>query len=143
MSQVTPRMGDEPTVDKVCEICPDKPTFACGLDYDTHMLFQHGTLTSSPRGISDEIKNKLQKKYDREMKKLSILSNDSNEKGVLYHNYFKGKTGIKIGSNYSKESKKLWDSYMDASAKWQKQCYRINSIVYDMESYGLSESDFQ
>jgi hypothetical protein len=109
-----------------CEVCYKK--FECGLDYNSHNLFIHNIITNEVNIISNTIKLRLKSKYVKACNRLHILAQESNKLGEKYYN--------------SNRDLIIWNEYQTASNKYQKQCYEINRIVYEIESYGLCEDDF-
>lgn len=138
-----------------CENCFKE--FKSSLDLSAHILFIHGVNTK-PLNVEIEpvIMNKLQTKYDNNERILTMLCNMSEKSRIEYHNYIgfglfkhddkyanKDSKMTKVQFNHigtakADELKKIYEGY---SVKWQKQVYRLNAIVREIESYGLNEGD--
>lgn len=137
-----------------CENCFKE--FNSSIDLEAHILFIHGISIKLETVLEPVIMNRLQKKYDNSERLLSMLCNLSEKSRLEYQNYIghglfdptdkycnKNSRMTKAQYNHigTKKAEKLKNIYEGYSIKWQKQVYRCNSVIREIESYGLNEGD--
>ncbi len=138
-----------------CENCFKE--FHSSVDLEAHILFIHG-ISMKPLDIVLEpiIMNRLQKKYDNNERLLSMLCTLSEKSRIEYQKYIghglfdpsdkycnkdSRMTKRQYNNRKTKKAEKLKNIYDGYCVKWQRQIYRCNSVIKEIESYGLNEGD--
>ena len=119
-------------------------TFRTEIDKSAHMLFYHGINKAYSNEVREGVKEDLKRQYDNARTQLNKAADISNILSKDYSKYIesKRKPGKPINSSYNKKSQNLWNSYLIADKKTQKNVYRLQGVVRDIESYGLKETEF-
>lgn len=123
---------------------PCAKTFRTEIDKSAHMLFYHGISIAYSNEVREGVKEDLKRQYNNARTQLNKSADISNLLSKQYSEYIekKRKPHKPINSDFNKKSKKMWVDYLAADKKTQKNVYRLNGVVKNIESYGLREEEF-
>ncbi len=137
-----------------CQMCVR--TFNSGIDFDAHNLFEHNIISNSQKYISQEIKDRLKFRYKEANQIITLTINELTYYKKAYHEfigfglfnydekYSKDRmTKRQFNNRKTKKAKNLEILLDKLDKKYDQNVHRLYTVIGDIESYGLKESDFE
>ena len=139
-----------------CEICY-KP-FKSGIDLDSHSLFVHSIITKTKRFINNEVNNRLKNRYQEANRILSITIKELSYYKKAYRDFIgfglfdynekwcndsERMTKRQSNNRKTKKAKSLECIIGQFEKTYDQNVHRLYVVIKDIESYGMSEADFE